>query len=81
MEITGIDFGYLLVMLLNLSLFIVWLVAAIYALFKLRKADLPEAARAIWAAVIVLIPILGALAFLIVQPGGRIPEDREGSGR
>jgi hypothetical protein len=41
----------------------------------LRKANLPEAARAIWAAVIVLIPILGTLAFLIVQPVGRILED------
>ena len=75
MEITGINFGYLLVMLLNLSLIVAWPVASIYVLFKLRKANLPEAARAIWAAVIVLIPILGTLAFLIVRPVGRILED------
>ena len=77
METTGINFGYLLVILLNLLPFIVWPVASIYALFKLRRAHLPEVARAIWAAVIVLIPILGALAFLIVRPGKQIQEDRE----
>jgi hypothetical protein len=79
LEIPGFNFGYLLVMLLNYSLFIVWPVAAIYTIFKLRKADLHETACAIWAAVIVLIPILGVLAFLIVQPGRQITEQRDSS--
>jgi uncharacterized membrane protein len=71
MDIVGVNLGYLLVTLFNLLLLIVWPVAAVLTLFGLRRRDLPDTALAIWAAVIVIIPILGALAFWIVQPGER----------
>lgn len=40
-------------------------------LFRLREQTLPETAKAIWAVFIVVVPVFGALAFLIVQPGDR----------
>jgi hypothetical protein len=49
-----------------------WLILAILALLQLRRQALPEVARAIWAAVILLVPIAGAVAFWIVRPGDRI---------
>lgn len=71
MESLGINLGYLLVQLFNFGLVGGWLIAAILALIVLRRQDLPETARAIWAALILLVPLLGALAFLIVRPGKR----------
>jgi hypothetical protein len=70
----GVNFGYLFVILLNLLLVGGWLVSAIFALIQLRRQYLPETARAIWAALILLVPLAGALAFWIVQPGKRPPE-------
>lgn len=60
-----------------------WLILAIFALFQLRREDLPETDLAIWAALILLIPIGGAIAFWIVQPSNGFPgageEGREGT--
>lgn len=41
----------------------------IVALVSLKKATLPPQTQAVWVLIILLIPILGALAFLIVRPG------------
>jgi hypothetical protein len=57
--------------LLNLVLPIAWFILAVVALFMLRRRELPDTALAVWAAVIVVIPIGGALAFWIVSPGRR----------
>jgi len=35
----------------------------------LRRRELPDTALAVWAAVIVSIPIIGTLAFWIASPG------------
>lgn len=69
MEPFGLNFGLLLVQLFNLLLIGGWLVLAVLALIRLRSLNLPETARAIWAVVILLVPIAGALAFWIVRPG------------
>lgn len=73
MDVLGINWGYLFVILFNLLLLAGWLVFAIFALFQLRHLELTETARAIWAALILLIPIGGAVAFLIIRPGKRPP--------
>jgi hypothetical protein len=52
---------------LNLLLLIAWIVMGIIALIKLRNRMLPPTAKAIWT-LVVLIPILGAIAFFIVHP-------------
>ncbi len=41
----------------------------IVSLLKLKKAALPPQTQALWVIIILLIPIFGALAFLIVKPG------------
>jgi hypothetical protein len=73
MQVLGFDWGYVFVMFFNILLLCGWLVLAILALFRLRRRELPETTRAIWAALILLIPIGGALAFWIVRPGERFP--------
>jgi len=46
----------------------------IFSLLKLRKSTIPDQTKAFWALIIVLIPIFGALAFLIVKPGNSVTQ-------
>lgn len=65
------DFGgtFLFVQLFNLVLLAAWLTLTLTALFNLRKRTrLHAAARALWAILIVCVPILGAVAYWIVRP-------------
>lgn len=57
----GIGVGELLVLGL-------WPVLTLVALFALRQRPLTGIAQAIWAFLIIVVPILGPLAFFIVQP-------------
>lgn len=72
MDSMGVNILYLLESCLVLMVALGWPVLAVIALLRLRKASLPETARAIWAALILLIPLAGALGFLIVKPGEQI---------
>ena len=76
MEVLGINWGYLWVMLFNILLIGGWLILSALALFQLRYRELPETARAIWT-LILLIPIVGAFAFWITKPGKQIPKSAE----
>jgi hypothetical protein len=71
MSLEGLNWSYVLVSFFNLTVLVGWFILAIVALFMLRRRELPDTALAVWAAVIVIIPIIGALAFLIVSPGRR----------
>jgi hypothetical protein len=62
-------FGRILFLLFNLVLLSGWIVLAVLALVQLRRQNLTETARAIWAALVVAVPILGPIAFWIVKPG------------
>lgn len=66
MDAFGINTGYLLI---QCALPALWLFFSLVALLRLRQQTLPATAMAIWAVFIVVVPFLGALAFLIVQPG------------
>jgi tellurite resistance protein TehA-like permease len=66
MRMLGLNTGYLL---LQCGLLLLWLLFSLFALSRLRGQSLPETARALWAIFIVVVPFVGALAFLIVQPG------------
>ena len=68
MENVGINWALLLAQVINVLLICAWVVMAIIALRELRRRSLPPLARAIWAAIIVLMPLLGALAFFIARP-------------
>ena len=45
-----------------------WPVLSLVALFALRQRPVTGITQAIWALLIIVIPVLGPLAFFIVQP-------------
>ena len=51
-----------------LVLLLAWLILEIIALVSLRKEKLHSAAQAVWALVILAVPLMGAIAYFIVQP-------------
>ena len=67
MEVAGLNLGVLLV---NFLLLVGWLGFDVLALLRLRYQEMPPTARALWAAVIVFAPYLGALAFFIQSLDG-----------
>jgi hypothetical protein len=70
MEAIGINIGYLLVQCgLPLLFIAIWFLLALAALRQLRQRPLSDVAQAVWAVLIVGVPLLGAAAFFIVQPG------------
>jgi len=60
--------GELLILVFWCILPIAWMALSIYALLSLKSVHLNETARALWALLIVLVPILGAVAYLLVRP-------------
>jgi uncharacterized membrane protein YhaH (DUF805 family) len=48
-----------------------YLLFCVPPLFMLRGRRLDETTRAIWALAIISVPIMGAVAFVILQPGQR----------
>jgi hypothetical protein len=50
---------------------VLYLLFTIPPLFLLRQRALDETTRAIWALAIISVPVIGALAFVILQPGQR----------
>ena len=69
MESLGINAGFLIVQLTGFLLMSGWAIFSLITLTALRCQQLLAMPQAIWAALIVLAPILGALAFWIVKPG------------
>lgn len=68
MESLGINFGFLLVQILNLLIVFGWITVAIVSLFNLRNRKLTGTPLVMWALIICAIPILGALAYWIIKP-------------
>jgi hypothetical protein len=62
MEMDMIGFG------LSGILFLLWIGVGITALFALRQRLMGEVTCVLWAARIVAVPVLGAIAFWIVDP-------------
>ena len=57
----------ILLLPLLLLFFLSWVPLAIYALVQLRRWRIPETPRVLWAALIIIMPYLGAIALLIVK--------------
>ena len=53
----------------ELLIIALWPALSLIALFTLRRRPLTAIAQAIWALMIIAIPLLGPLAFFIVMPG------------
>ena len=70
MEYLGFSLPFFLAMIINFLLllfFLSWVPLAIYALVQLRRWRIPETPRVLWAALIIIMPYLGAIALLIVK--------------
>lgn len=80
MDFVGINWGYLLVTIFNLILLLGWPLFAILTLLQLRRREMPEVARAIWVALIIIVPYLGALAYWLVKPEEK-PAQQGSAGR
>lgn len=65
MDAIGINWGFLLIQML---VFGSWPFLSLISLFALRRRRLTGTSQALWALLIVAIPVLGALAFFIVKP-------------
>ena len=64
-------FGYGFPVFLMLFILLIGVCAFIVAsLVKLRRAEIDEVSRVLWAFLIVLIPVGGSAVFFIVNPGG-----------
>ena len=67
----GVNTRFLLFQGLTCIPVLLWLGLSVAALLSLRKHSMNEIARVLWVAVIVAVPVLGALAFWIVSPAER----------
>ena len=67
----GIHSGFFFLQLLNCLIPLLWLGLSIAALFTLKKRTLGETATVLWAILICVLPILGAIAFWIISPKGQ----------
>ncbi len=59
--------------LINLLILSTWLGFLVIAFVRLARTPMGELARVLWAALILLIPLLGALAFMLVSSAHRPP--------
>ncbi len=55
-----------LLMVMNVVILALWPLLGVVALFRLRSVEMSDVARVGWAAVILVIPVLGAIAFFLV---------------
>ncbi|MDY6875299.1 MAG: PLDc N-terminal domain-containing protein [Chloroflexota bacterium] len=73
----GIDRTVWALQIVNFLVLAGWLVLTIVALTRLRRCQLDETARVLWVIVILLIPLLGAVAFFVVSPGKPRPGEEQ----
>ena len=73
-------FNYAVAMLVPLTVLVAWAALGLIALLHLRRSRLDEQTRVLWVLVVVLVPVAGAVASLIVRPGEPRPSgERSGS--
>ncbi len=63
-----INVGLLAAQIFNILLLITWIALALWALFRLRREQMSDTVQVVWAAIILLVPVVGAVAFFIVRP-------------
>jgi hypothetical protein len=61
-------------LLIYVPLMIIW----IFAVFDIfRRDDLSGLGKALWLAVVIIVPFLGTLVYLLLRPAGATPEERK----
>ncbi len=63
MQTVGLGIGIMELLVLGL-----WWILSLVALFALRTRPVTGIAQALWALLIIVVPVFGPLAFFIVQP-------------
>ncbi len=71
----GFSGGLLLVQLFSLAILIAWPLLSIVALLRLRRRALGQTPQVLWTVLVVVIPLLGAIAFFVVQPGESLDKE------
>jgi hypothetical protein len=64
----GSSLGFFAVQILNLVLVLGYLFLVILALVRLKHQALSSTAKAVWALIILLIPLIGAIVYLVFKP-------------
>lgn len=64
----GMGFGFIFMQILNIGILLAWIILAIVCLLKLRNQPLNSTAKAVWVLIVLIVPILGSVAYLIVKP-------------
>jgi hypothetical protein len=54
---------------LNILILLAWLILTLVTLFQLKDRKLSATPKVLWVIVVSFLPILGAVAFFIIQPG------------
>ena len=81
MLIATFTFGDALLTTLEFALLFLWIWIAVDVVFDIfRSRDLSNAAKALWILFIVVLPLLGVLAYLVVR-GHTMHEREVGTGR
>ena len=66
MRIGAVEF--LIVQVFNYVLLVGWLLLILLALLSLRRRRLTNPTQALWVLIIVAVPLLGPLAYWIINP-------------
>ncbi len=69
---------FLIFQSLNCLVLLLWIGLSVAALLQLRKKSLGEVARVLWTMLIVIVPVMGAVAFWIVGPKGEVDQGSVG---
>ena len=62
------NYLYATFQLMNIALLLAWLALSLFSLFQLRSRNLSGGLKLGWTLVILLVPVIGAVSFLIVVP-------------
>ncbi|MCU0480922.1 MAG: hypothetical protein MUE54_06885 [Anaerolineae bacterium] len=63
-----INFGFLVSQIVHFAMLFAWVILGFRALKYLYHAKLTEGIRLLWVAIVLFVPLFGALAVLIVRP-------------
>jgi predicted neutral ceramidase superfamily lipid hydrolase len=65
--------NFFLIQIINFIIVLAWVALGILCLLRLSKRQMTSTAKALWVLIILAIPLLGAIAFLVVKPGDEAP--------
>lgn len=59
------------IQIINIALLISWPILSLLALVQIRRKHLSDWYQIAWTLIILIIPILGAIAFFVIDPAGQ----------